>query len=286
VPWRALGLALALPAFALPPPAPPPGTAWITTLDVGQGLAVSVRTATRTLVYDAGPRFGADADSGERVIAPFLRASGVERLDAMIVTHDDNDHAGGAESLAADFEVDAFYSSLAGSHPLLALLPGARGCRRGAAWEWDGVRFALLHPADPRAPRRSANNLSCVLKISAGSRSMLLTGDIERAAEEELLARDALDLRAEALLVPHHGSRSSSSPAFVSAVRPSLALVAAGYRNRFGHPAAEVLRRYEEAGARVVRTDRDGALTVRLSPEGLRAEAERERRRRYWAAGI
>ena len=284
VPWRGCGIACLAPAVLMAPALPLQGEAWITTLDVGQGLAVVVRTASRTLLYDAGPQFSGGTDSGERVIAPYLRASGIGRVDAMIVTHHDIDHAGGAASVIENFEVDALWSSLPRAHPLLSSVADARPCRSGLEWEWDGVRFALLHPAvgDP-APRK-ANDLSCVLRIAAGGRSMLLTGDIERASEALLVARAARQLRADVLLVPHHGSKTSSSGEFLAAVAPSLAVVPAGYRNRFGHPNAEVLERYAALQTKVLRTDRDGAITVRIGASGLRIEPERERSRRYWHA--
>jgi competence protein ComEC len=277
-PWRSCGLALMLPAVGLPAPAPAAGEAWVTTFDVGQGLAVLVRTARHALLYDAGPAYG-DTDSGERIVAPALRALGVARLDALVLTHDDGDHMGGALSILEGFEVDALLHALAERHPLLALASAPRRCLRGMGWEWDGVRFELLHPALERAARRR-NDESCVLKVSAGGAAMLLTGDIEHAAELAL-ARDGA-ARAAALLVPHHGSRSSSSAPFLAAVRARLAVASAGYRNRFGHPAAEVQARYAAAGACLLRTDRDGAVTLRLGPSGAAALTERARRARYW----
>jgi competence protein ComEC len=282
VPWRAGGLALMAPAFALPAPSPAPGEAWITTLDVGQGLAVVVRTANRTLVYDAGPQFGADADSGERVVAPYLRATGATRVDMLVVTHNDNDHAGGAASVIANFEVDEFLSSLPAAHPLQSMVPGARRCRRGAQWQWDGVHFLILHPVGKETARRRSNDQSCVLRVSAGAASMLLTGDIERAAEEALLRRDAAALGADVLLVPHHGGRTSTGAPFLDAVRPALAVIPVGYRSRFGHPHPEVLGRLAAIGARVWRTDLDGAVSVRLGGGGVAAEGERARQPRYW----
>jgi competence protein ComEC len=209
-----------------------------------------------------------------------VRAIGVQRLDAMIVTHNDNDHAGGAASVVENFEVDAFLSSLPRGHPLLGSVADAQRCAAGAAWEWDGVRFAILHPADAGARAKKSNDLSCVLKVSAGARAMLLTGDIEKPAEAELLQRDAAAVAADVLLVPHHGSRTSSSAEFLAAVGAAAAVVPVGYRNRFGHPNAEVMERY--AAIRVLRTDRDGAVTVRLSPEGVGIEQQRRVRRRYW----
>ncbi len=287
LPWRATGLALMLPAVALPPPAPAPGEAWITTLDVGQGLAVLVRTANRALLYDTGPAFG-ESDSGERIIAPFLRAAGVERLDVLIVTHNDSDHAGGASSVVENFEVGTLLSSLPEGHPLLGSVADRQRCAAGTAWEWDGVRFALLHPDGGAARAKKSNDLSCVLKISAGARAMLLTGDIEKLSEAELVNRDATalaerglsTLAADVLLVPHHGSRTSSTAEFLAAVGASAAVIPVGYRNRFRHPNGEVLERL--SGTALLRTDRDGAVTVRFSAEHLDIEGERQRRRRYW----
>jgi competence protein ComEC len=278
-PWRATGLALMLPAAALPAPAPAPGEAWVTVFDVGQGLAVLVRTAHRALLYDAGPAYGRESDSGERIVVPALRALGVARLDMLLLTHNDTDHTGGALSVLENLEVGAVLSSLPERHPLLAMPSSPVRCRRGQAWDWDGVTFEVLHPAPGALPARR-NDASCVLRVSAAGAAMLLTGDIERGAEGEL-ARAGL-ARADALLVPHHGSRSSSSEAFLDAVAPRLALAPTGYRSRFGHPHPEVLARYAARGIALLRTDLDGAVTVRLAAAGVRAEAERARRARYW----
>ena len=279
IPWRAAGLALMAPAFMVVPPAPPPGEAWLTAFDVGQGLAVLARTSTRALLYDAGPAYGADADSGSRVIVPALRGEGVRRLDLVVLSHEDSDHLGGALSVMESVEVDALASSLPAGHPLNALAPSSRRCGSGDAWEWDGVRFEFLHPTLDAA-RARRNNLSCVLRISAAGGSVLITGDIERAAEYELLDRSQ-SLRSEVMLVPHHGSRSSSSPEFITAVAPEWAIVPVGYRSRFGHPVPEVLERYRAAGAKVVRTDLDGAVHVRFGA-APQVQSERQLRGRYW----
>jgi len=280
VPSRSAGAALMLPAFALVPPAPGAGEAWITALDVGQGLAVVVRTATRTLLYDAGPAYGPEADSGGRIVVPLLRGAGIERLDMMVVTHEDTDHLGGALTVLETFEVRALASSLPPTHALNALVPHAARCAAGSRWEWDGVRFEFLHPpAGWEAARR--NNQSCVLRVQTAGGAMLLTGDIERAAED-FLARSSATLKAEVLVVPHHGSRTSSSEAFIEAVAPRWAVVPAGYRNRFGHPVREVIARYEGAGVRVLRTDLDGAIQVRLGNDPLEVRGERAFRPRYW----
>ncbi len=278
VPWRCCGLALAAPAFFLPPPAPAAGEAWISTLDVGQGLAVLVRTAGRSLLYDAGPSYGPEADSGGRVVVPLLRAAGIAQLDAMVLSHEDGDHLGGALTVLETLEVGSLASSLPRNHALNALVPVPTRCTAGTRWEWDGVRFEFLHPgAGWESARR--NNQSCVLRVATEGGSMLLTGDIERVVELHLLRED---IKAEVLLVPHHGSRTSSSEEFIRAVAPRFAVVPAGYRNRFGHPVREVLERYRGAGIEVLRTDLDGAVEVLLRNDSVQVRAERARRPRYW----
>ena len=279
IPWRASGLALMAPAFCIAPPGPAPGEAWITTFDVGQGLAVLVRTANRALLYDAGPAFGAESDSGSRVVVPALRGEGVARLDLVVLSHEDNDHLGGALSVMESFEVDALASSLAAAHPLNGLAPFARRCTAYERWEWDGVHFEFLHPAQS-TPAGKRNNRSCVLRIATGEQAMLLTADIERPAEAEMLDAGRAP-RSQILLVPHHGSRSSSTAEFIAAVSPSWAIVPVGYRSRFGHPNAEVLARYRTAGVQLVRTDLDGAIAVRLGATAT-LDTERHRRGRYW----
>ncbi len=287
LPWRACGLALMAPAFVLVPAGPKAGEAWITALDVGHGLAVLVRTASRVLLYDAGPALGAEADSGGRVVLPVLQAAGLSRLDALVLSHEDLDHIGGALTVLESIEVAALFSSLPAAHPLNALAPARRRCVAGSAWEWDGVRFEFLHPDAAQPPSARRNDASCVLRIASEGGAMLLTGDIERGAESSLLEKPLL-LGSDVLLVPHHGSRTSSTAEFIAAVSPRWALVPAGYRNRFGHPDARVLARYRASGAQVLRTDADGAIRVALTREAIAVEGERARAARYWrrAAGV
>jgi competence protein ComEC len=239
-----------------------------------------VRTATRTLLYDAGPAYGPEADSGGRIVVPLLRGQGIGRLDMMVLSHEDLDHLGGALTVLETFEVRALASSLPPAHALNALVPEAARCAAGTRWEWDGVRFEFLHPS-PGWEVARRNNQSCVLRVQTAGGAMLLTGDIERAAED-FLARSSSILKTEVLLVPHHGSRTSSSEAFIEAVAPRWAVVPAGYRNRFGHPTREVLARYDGAGVRVLRTDLDGAVQVLLGSGALDIRGERSLRPRYW----
>jgi competence protein ComEC len=277
VPWRAGGLALMAPAFSLAPPAPAAGEAWIAALDVGQGLAVVVRTASRTLLYDAGPAYGPEADSGGRIVVPLLRGAGIRSLDMLVLSHEDTDHLGGALTVLESLEVHALAASLPRTHALQSLAPVSTRCSAGTRWQWDGVEFEFLHPPPGwEAARR--NNQSCVLRVMAAGASLLLTGDIERAAEGILSVQN---IKTDVLLVPHHGSRTSSSAEFIAAVAPRWAVVPAGYRNRFGHPVREVLERYESAGVRVLRTDLDGAVSITLG-KNLQVRSERERSPRYW----
>ena len=287
VPARWLGLPLMLPMFALTPPVPAPGAAWVTVLDVGQGLAVFVQTERHALLYDAGPAYSPEVDSGTRVILPFLRASGVARLDAVVLTHDDNDHAGGAASVLSGVPVGMLYSSLPSEHPAMAVAPAYRlPCVAGQGWDWDGVRFDMLHPgAESYADAGiKSNDRSCVLKISGAYGTVLLTGDIETLSEEALLARAPEALRADVLVVPHHSSRTSSTDGFIAAVQPRWAVLPVGYRNRFGHPKPDVVERYRVSGAQLLRTDSAGAVLVALEREGVSVRAYRELRRRYWYA--
>jgi competence protein ComEC len=204
----------------------------------------------------------------------------------MVVTHADDDHAGGTASVAKWRSPRWLLSSLPPDDGRRLLAPVSFDCLAGARWEWDGVDFEVLHPdAAALRERRRQNDRSCVVRVAARGGSALLAADIERQAEAEILARSRERLRADALLVPHHGSRSSSTPAFVAAVSPAFALVSVGWRNRFGQPSPEVLARYRGSGAFVLRTDLDGALRVRL-PAGTSeavAAAPLARRRRYWS---
>ena len=272
---RLLGVALLLPAIFWPVARPPEGEAWITVLDVGQGLATVVRTRDHTLIYDPGPLYSAESDAGQRVVVPYLRSLGIDVVDVLMVTHRDSDHAGGMASVQSALAVGKVLSSLGDGV--------GEPCRNGRNWDWNGVRLTVLHPeAEDYAEKRKSNNLSCVLRIEAGGKRMLLTSDIEARDEAAMLQRDPAALAAEVLLVPHHGSRTSSTPEFIAAVGAQHALIPVGYRNRFGHPKADVVERYGAAGTRLWRTDRDGALRVELGTTGAGISAWRDERRRYW----
>lgn len=290
LPWRVRALAapLLLPLLMPPVALPAPGRFELLAADVGQGTAVLVRTAHHALLYDAGPQYSAQSDAGERVLLPLLRALGVHRLDALVLSHRDTDHVGGAAAVLRTVPIDRLTSSLEAAHPLRAQAVARRvavaPCLAGDRWTWDGVQFEWLHPqADDLARAELAkakpNALSCVLRIRGTAGSALLAGDIERAQEARLVASVGEGLRAEVLLLAHHGSKTSSSPAFLDAVQPRVAVIQAGYLNRFGHPAPEVTARLAERGIEAVESPRCGAWW--LDGEG-HARCWRDVARRYW----
>jgi competence protein ComEC len=280
-PARGLGAVWLLPLFFIPPVRPPPGALWVTVLDVGQGQAVHVQTAHHDLIIDTGPDFGGNTDAGSRILVPYLRAVGVARLDRLIVSHADRDHAGGMAGLLAavpamEILTSIEKSALAGRH-------ASRRCIAGETWLWDDVRFLMLHPTLPDyARRRSTNAMSCVLKIESAYGSVLIPGDIEGVAEAELLIRQGAALASDLLVAPHHGGRRTSSPEFVAAVAAREVIFSAGYRNRFQHPWPAVESRYRTTGAGIHRTDRDGAVRIELEAQRTRVIHSGEARRRYW----
>ena len=272
-PARWIGVCLLLPALFLPPPKPLLGEAWIDVLDVGQGLAVLVRTANHTLLYDTGPQYSSETNAGQRVVVPYLRAVGVRQLDALVVSHRDKDHAGGLAAVREHGAIARVLSSL----PEL----GGELCTAGQGWTWDGVRFSVLHPENDAYANSSkkANSLSCVLRIENPGGSALLTADIEAADEYALVRRAPDALRSGVLVVPHHGGTGSSTSEFIGAVAPQEAVFSAGYRNAFRHPRLDVLARY--AASRHWRTDRDGAIRIVLG-DTVDLSAWRQVRERYW----
>jgi competence protein ComEC len=289
VPMRWAGLAAFLPLFLAAPPPLPEGELQLTVLDVGHGLAVAARTRNHALLFDTGPAFGPQADSGSRIIVPYLRAAGVKALDVMIVSHDDADHYGGASSLLQAMPVAQLLSAVPDLDPLLFEAARAARCHAGQSWEWDGVRFDMLHPT--RASYVDAkikdNNRGCVLRIATRRGAVLIPADIEVQAEQALLASSREALRAQVLIAPHHGSKTSSTPAFVQAVDPRIVIYPVGYRNRFGHPHADVEERYLRHGSHVYRTDRDGAVTLHFgASDAIKVTPYRATYRRYWQTAL
>ncbi len=281
LPWfvRVQGIAMLLPLLLWQVPRPELGHFELMAVDIGQGNAVIVRTAGHALVYDAGPRFSRESDAGHRVLVPLLRALDV-RVDTVMLSHRDADHTGGAQAVLANQPQAQLLSSLEDEHVLQTIRKSTR-CVAGQRWTWDGVEFEVLHPqAEDYAAPVSTNAMSCVLRINNGRQVALLAGDIEQPQEARLVTNGAL-LKADVLLVPHHGSKTSSSAEFLDAVKPRLALVQAGFRNRFGHPAAPVLARYEQRGIQMFDSPACGAMTWN-SAQAQGMQCHRQAAMRYW----
>lgn len=256
---------------------PGPGEAELTVIDVGQGLSVLVRTAHHTLLYDMGPAIPDGFDAGERVDVPALHALGVRNLDVAIVSHGDNDHAGGFPAVARAFPPQLALTP-AGAPPL----PNGRPCLAGSAWQWDGVRFRFLHP--PIYFPYLGNEAGCVLRIESAYGAALLTADIDQTIERDLLHRDPASIRSDVVVVAHHGSNGSSDPQFVAATSARYALISSGYGNRFHHPRPEAVARWRDAGAQVLVTMDTGAQRVRLTSDGIFVGQRRHTSPRLWDA--
>lgn len=276
-PGKCLALALWLPLLWPDRHVPEQGNVELLVIDVGQGLSVLVRTHEHTLLYDMGPAVRDGFDAGERAVVPALHALGVRRVDRAVISHGDNDHAGGFGAVHMQFPVADLLA------PEGVTLPNASSaCTAGQHWDWDGVEFRFLHP--PLHFPYLANESSCVLRIESASGSILLTGDIGEVIERDLVRLHPQDLRTDVVLVAHHGSAGSSDPSFVEATRPRLALVSSGHGNRFGHPRPDVIQRWQHAGAQTFDTSASGALRVRFAASGLEVETRRGAQPRWWDA--
>jgi len=282
-PARWLGVIALLPMFLVQPAQPKAGELWLTVLDVGQGLAVVARTKHHALLFDTGPGFG-EKDSGSRIIVPFLRGEGIQRLDTLIVSHADSDHSGGAVSVLKAIPTKMLLSSLHGGHPIQKIALHKEQCQADQSWQWDGVHFELLHPLaqDYANTQLKTNARSCVLKITSVHGSVLLPADIEGKNEQALLARASDKLPATVLIAPHHGSNTSSTAAFVQKVNPSLTIFTMGYQNRHDHPRETVVARYHNSGSQLLRSDSDGAILIRFANNQWSVDSWRKLHRRYW----
>jgi len=257
------------------PRSPDPGCARITVLDVGQGLAVAVQTHTTLLLYDTGPAYRSGGSAAQNVIVPFLQSRGIRHIDTLVVSHCDQDHAGGVAPLLQQVSVGRVIAG----EPLPDIV--WRPCQAGQFWQLDGIDFTMLYPAAHTG--LEGNDSSCVLLVETGDYRLLLTGDIEKAAERALL-REAIVPRVQAVTVPHHGSRTSSTPAFVRALQPSVAVVSAAYGNHWGLPKEDIVARWQAAGAEVLNTADTGAVELSVcAASGVTSiRAYRAVKRRIW----
>ena len=255
----------------------------LTTLDVGQGLAVVIQTSKHVVLFDTGPRFSKNFDAGADIILPYLQHMGLDEIDELLVSHGDNDHRGGAQSLLKNIEIGRILTSapekLKGIHSL--------HCEKGQRWQYDGVKFSVLHPSTEQNGSRldlSGNNQSCVLLVESGPHRILLTGDIEAEAEQLLVSNYGKQLKADILLAPHHGSKTSSTEGFIEAVSPNYVIFSAGWRNRYHFPNSTVLKRYIQQDSKIYDTATHGAISFVLDNKLAISEPVtwRQASRRYW----
>jgi competence protein ComEC len=285
-PARWLGGVLLLPAILYQPKMIEKNAFHYHLLDVGQGLASIIQTRHHILIYDTGPRVGTSFDTGKLVVVPFLQAQGIKHIDTMMVSHGDIDHRGGANYIAAHITIDKVISS---EIMLLSqqLQRPVIACEQGLKWVWDGVLFEVLHPTKKwrKNMRHSDNNKSCVLRVSNEYHHLLLTGDIQKEAETSLLKQSHDQLKADVMLIPHHGSKTSSQQMFIDAVQPQLALAGTGYRNRFGFPKKRVVERYYKKNIKVLHTANEGAISLYFSANSgeYKVISSRKKQRQYWS---
>jgi competence protein ComEC len=279
LPGRWLGIVWILPLLFFRFDKPKQGDVWLSLLDVGQGLAVVVQTKTHLLVYDAGPKFNENFDMGESVVLPYLHTQGIKKIDMLVVSHGDNDHIGGAAALQRALPIAALRTSVPDKLPS----PQTTYCLAGMSWEWDQVRFSFLYPTLEDIDQ--GNDSSCVLLIEQHTQRILLTGDIEKLAETNLLSRVPEKLSADILIAPHHGSKTSGQKKFIYAVHPAYVLYATGYRNRYRFPHQSVVDTYEEIGSKQLETAKSGAIIFKLSRVIKEPALYRITNKRYWFDG-
>jgi len=279
VPGRYLGGFFLLPALMTNPESLKSGELRMTLLDVGQGLSVVVQTQNHVLLFDTGAKFSEDSDMGKSVVLPYLQFRQIAKIDQMIISHGDNDHAGGLGSIVSAMPVLGILTSEV--HVIERYPEKARYCQEGQQWQWDGVDFKVLSPADVNFFEKENNN-SCVLKITAGDNGFLLPGDIEHPAEAWLLQHHREEIQSNVLIAAHHGSKTSSGQDLLQAVKPTEILISSGYRNRFSFPHTEVLKRFQQLGIRWVNTADKGAIIVKTDGGRLTVDASRDQYGHFW----
>ena len=277
-PAKYLGVFLIIPLLWSNTDLPAQGEAEITLLDVGQGLAAVIQTRRHTLVFDTGPKFSQHFDTGAAVVIPFIRQKNINKIDMLILSHKDNDHRGGLKSIQQQIKIDKLLSSYDET--------GGEACLAGQNWVWDGVLFEMLNP-DTKVRNKKRNNASCVLRISVGEESVLLSADIEKQTEKQLVQQRYQQLKSTYLVAPHHGSKTSSSAGFLDAVDPEYILIPVGFRNRYRMPHSTVLQRYRDREIPIFESYKSGAISVLLGDIGQKNSSKmpveyRKASQKYW----
>ncbi len=253
----------------------------LTVLDVGQGSAAVIHTQNHTLVFDAGAKFSERLDAGRSVVIPYLRSQGISTLDRLLISHGDADHIGGAQAIIDEYpEVQLVGQDIEQLHA-----QNKQICQQGQAWQWDDVSFTILSPNMNKSDfnHNKRNDRSCVLQVKSRFGSVLLTGDIEKSAERALLNDYEDKLSSHILVVPHHGSNTSSSIDFIRAVNPKISLISVGYKNRYKLPASKVVTRYDSENLKMLSTAKSGAITIFVTESNpLLIEQYRNNNAKYW----
>jgi len=274
-PAKWLGLIGIIPLFLSDAEHPAENSFWFTLLDVGQGLSAVIQTQHHTLLFDAGAKFSANFDSGQSVVLPFLQHQGIKQVDKLIISHGDNDHKGGAHSVINGIKIVDIISSDT------SLFTHAQACVAGQSWTWDGITFSILSPYPD--DEGTANNLSCVLKVTATTGSVLLTADIEFETEQRLIKRNAQALKSTVLVAPHHGSKTSSSPQFIQQINPDYVLFPVGFANRYHFPAKAVVARYQQQDTIMANTAEHGAILFKFNQDEIKPMLVwRQHARKIW----
>jgi competence protein ComEC len=296
---RYFGLIWIMPALLYQVSQPKPGEYWVTVLDAGQGLSVVVQTAKHILIYDAGPKLDASLDMGESVVLPYLRMIKSNKIDSLVISHGDNDHIGGAQAILKNHPKTKVFSSVPdkmvkifdslGMHPDKNDLSVNESfnrqvnfCKANYTWIWDNIQFSFLYPFDYNS--NLGNDGSCVLLIDNGKHKILLSGDIEKFAEKELLLRTPEKLKADMIIAPHHGSKTSGLKQFIAAVNPEYVVYATGYRNRYHFPHQSVVASYEKLQVKAINTADSGTLQFKFTQNELidPPEWHRAKHKKYW----
>jgi competence protein ComEC len=280
VPARMSGILLTLPLFFPVKIEKADTTFTMTMLEVGQGLAIVVETRNHVLVYDTGPAYSSSFDAGEDIILPFLRSNQHSKVDLLIQSHGDLDHIGGLVSLMKSIEIDSIVTSVPDeiqhSHVMY--------CKKGQFWKFDDITIEVLHP--PNRNSFKGNNASCVVKISNGYLSVLLTGDIEKTAESSLVISQNKNLSADFLIAPHHGSKTSSTQTFIDTVGPDFVLFPVGHGNRFGFPKSDIVARYSASSVTTLASDQSGAIEIIIKDDQFEIVQHGVSNKRFWHTDI
>jgi len=275
-PARWLGGVLLLPLLFIKQERQNIGNFELTLLDVGQGLSAIIETTNHTLAFDTGAKYSEQFNMGSSVVIPFLHYKGINKIDTLLISHGDNDHIGGAKSIVDEIEVNTVLTSV----PEMLEGEYASLCRAGQKWEWDQVKFEIIFPAVDIF--KGENNNSCVLKVNSKYKGVLLTGDIEKQAESWLVNQHGSWLKSDVLIAPHHGSKTSSTLAFLKAVDPDIILIPAGYKNRFSFPHKQVIKRYTTLNKMWMNTADQGAIVIQIKEQKMNIRSMRDNNGRYW----